>query len=53
MDLGGFPRRPTQEKLLAEEAEKWVGRARVVSNLEEGFLALLSSLGLGEDLGGF
>ena len=24
------------EKLLAEEAEMWVGRTRVVSNLEEG-----------------
>lgn len=35
-DLEEFPPRPTREKLLAEEAETYVGRARVVSSLEEG-----------------
>lgn len=55
-DLEEFPpRRPTQEKLLAE---KGVGRARVVSNVEAGEQAELSGAALeawasDEALGGF
>lgn len=46
------------EKLLAEEAETWAGRTRVVSNLEEGeqagpSRAALEAWDSGDDLGGF
>lgn len=61
---GEFPPRPArllprlEKKLLAEEAETWVGRTRVVSNLEEGEQAGPSGAAReawdsGDDLGGF
>lgn len=46
------------EKLLAKEAEKWVGRARVVGNLEGGERAgpsgaVLEAWDLDKDFRGF